>query len=490
MSTAATPNAAPAARDTAATIAALHQALSLMPDNVDAMVALGGLYLRGGRLDDAAHWCNQALERKPEHGPALKVLRVVGDTYVETGMNVAIRGDLATTIDIYTRAVRDCRHADARHYLALFRQTATWFEEAAALKREPGSTRLSLAVWGEPYVQAAATLIRSLLAPGNLPALAAGGPVHLEIATDADGRAWLEASPAVAALRRHASVDYFDFADDILNYDRTRLPGFQYWIMAACHYATVMRARHAGAHVSFMTADMILADGSLAAARRHIDAGKSAVLFAGLEVERTGFIAAIGDDGESVLAIKPRTLVGHALAHLHPDTATLILEPGKTMSAAVPHPVMFPIEGGLVQHGFHMGPLMMSATILTRNFTPDFLTADTRLTRIALNGDDPEVNIKVANDSDEIAAVSMNRQLPKSLASKPFDAESLGVWASRWCFSADDVPYFEWCFRQRRALRGPNAAVDVPPADAYETAIVETVASSFRRNAITKAAGR
>jgi hypothetical protein len=268
------------------------------------------------------------------------------------------------------------------------------------------------------------------------------------------------------------------------------LPGFQYWIMAACHYATVMRARHAGAHVSFMTADMILADGSLAAARRHIDAGKSAVLFAGLEVERKGFIAAIGDDGESILAIKPRALVGHALAHLHPDTANLILEPGKSLSAQIPHPVMFPVEGGLILHGFHMGPLMMSATILARNFTPDILTADTRFTRIALNGDDLDASIKVVDDSDEIAAVSMNRQMPKSLASKPFDAESLGVWASRWCFTSDDVPYFEWCFRQRRALRGPNAAIDVPPADSYETAIVETVASSFRRNGVMKAAGR
>lgn len=490
MSTAATSGAAPV-RDIAATIAAMHQALAVMPDNIDAMVALGGLYLRAGRLDDAAHWCNQALARKPDHGPALNVLSVIGDTYVETGMNVAVRGDLATTIDIYTRAVRDCRHADAPHYLALFRQTASWFAEAAALPREPSSTRISLAVWGETYVQAAATLFRSLLAPGNVPALASCGPVHIEIATDTAGRAWLERSPAVAEMRRHARIDFFLLDADILGYDRARLPGFQYWIMAACHYATVMRARHAGAHVSFMTADTILADGSLAAARRHIDAGKSAVLFAGLEVERAGFIAATGDDGQSVLAIKPRDLVGHALAHLHPDTAALILEPGKTVSAAIPNPVMFPIEGGgLVQHGFHMGPLMMSASILARRFTPDFLTADARLTRLALDGDDPGASIKVVDDSDEIAAVSMSRQLPTSLSSKPFNAEELGVWASRWCFAMADVPYFEWCFRQRRALRGPGAAGAVAPPSPYETAIVDATLSAFRRNGAQRASRR
>jgi hypothetical protein len=84
----------------------------------------------------------------------------------------------------------------------------------------------------------------------------------------------------------------------------------------------------------------------------------------------------------------------------------------------------------------------------------------------------------------------MNRQLPKSLTSKPFDAEDLGVWASRWCFAIDDVPYFEWCFRQRRALRGPGAAGGVAPAGAYESAIVEATLSAFRRNGVQRTSRR
>lgn len=481
MSIAATPNAAPAARDTAATITALHQALKLMPDNVDAMVALGGLYLRSGRPDEAAHWCNQALARKPEHGPALNVLRVVGGTYVETGMNVAIRGDLATAIDLFTRAVRDCRHVDARHYLALFRQTATWFEDAAALPREQGATRLSLAVWGESYVQAAATLFRSLLAPGNIPALAAGGKVHLEIATDAAGRAWLEASPVVAALRRHASVDYVILADDILGYDRTRLPGFQYWIMAACHYATMMRARHASAHVSFLTADMILADGSLAAARRYIDAGNVAVLLGALEVDGAAILAALDDQGHGPIAVSPRNLIDRALTHLHPDYLTLICEPDRTASAPIPNPLVFRTESGLVQRGFHMLPLMISAELPSRDFAPDFLTCDARLVRLALGGDSPHGLVHVVDDSDQIAAVSTSRQMPKELTAKPFEADNLGLWASRWCFDIEDVAYFEWCFRQRRAMRGRGATGDVLPPTAFETATTEAVLSAFRR---------
>lgn len=488
MQTAVTTGAA--ARDPMTTIAALHQALSLMPDNVDAMVALGGLYLRAGRPDDGMHWCQQALARKPDHAPARNVLRAIGDTYVEAGMRVAVAGDLVNTISVFARASEDCRHPDARHYLALFRQAKAWFDDAATLAPEPGTTRLSLAVWGESYVRAAAMLFRSLLAPGNVPALAARGRVHLEIVTSESERALLEATPALRALRDHAQIDFFIVDDEVLAYDRARLPGFQYWIMAACHYATVMRARHAGSHCSFLTADCIFADGSLAAARRHIDAGKAAVMFAGLEVERDGFLAAIGEDGSSVLAITPRAMVGHALAHLHPDTTALILEPGQTNSAAIPNPVMFRIEGGLIQHGFHMGPLMMSARLAMRDFAPDFLTPDTRLMRLALNGDDPDTHIKVVDDSDEIAAVSMSRQLPKTIASKPFSPEDLGVWASRWCFTAQDVPYFEWCFRQRRALRGPGAGPDLPAAADFEAGIVEAVASAYRRHAVKRAAQR
>lgn len=490
MSSVASQGPAATQRDPAATIAALHQALTLMPNNVDAMVALGGLYLRSGRLDDAAFWCNQALARKPAHAPAVNILEAVGNGYVDAGMSVAVRGDLANAIDIFTRAVRDCRHELARSYLALFRRTETWFAQAASLPREAESLRLSLAVWGETYLRAVTTLIRSLLAPGNLPAMAAIGPVHLEISTDTAGRDFLNATPELAALRQVAQVDYFLIDDDILSYDRARLPGFQYWVMACVHYASVIRGRHSGAHVSFLTADAIVADGSLAAARRYIDAGKAAVMYAGLEVERDNFMAAIGDDGVSVLSIPPRDLVGHALAHLHPDTTALILEPGKATAAAIPHPVTFRVDGGIVQHGFHLAPLIMAASLVARDFTPDFLTADTRLTRLALAGAAPEEQLQVIRDTDEIAVVSMNRQMPKAMQVRPFNAEDVGVWAARWCFDLADVPYFEFLFRQRRAMRGPDAPASVTPESDFERAVLETTLSAFRRSAIQSAKRR
>ena len=470
------------ARDTQSTIAALHQALAVMPDNVDAMTALGGLYLQTGRPDDGAHWCRQALARRPDHVPALNVLRVIGDTFLDAGLRVAITGDLDTTIDVFARA-HACGHVDARHYLALFRQAKTWFADAKALALEPGSTRITLAVWGDGYVQSAALLFRSLLAPGNVPALAAKGRVHLEITTRAADRATLEAMPALQALRAHAQIDIFLIDEEILTYDRARLPGFHYWIQAVTHYATILRARHARSHVSFLTADCILGDGSLAAARRQIDAGKAALMFCGLEAEREGLLAAINDPGDGPLAIAPRTLVGHALDHLHADTRNLILDPDRPTLTAIPHPAMFAIDGGLIQCGFHMGPLMLSAEIAARDFAPDFLTSDTRMMRLAMGSDDYDARLAVAGDSDEIAAVSLGREVPSTAVSAPLNPDAAGKWASRWCFTPDDLPYFEWCLRQRRALRGPRAVGDVPPPSAFETQTVDAILSAFRRHA-------
>ncbi len=490
MSTAATLGATPAARDPAATIAALHQALTLLPDNIDVMVALAGLYLKTGRLNDAAEWCAKALTRKPEHAPALKVRRVIGDALVETGMRVAVSGDLATCIDVFSRAAIVCAHDEARHYLALFRQTAAWFEAAKSVPRAETSTRLSIAVWGDSYLAAATTSFRSLLAPGNIPALAERGPVILEIATSEDGRAALEASPVIAALRAHVHVEYFVLGRDILDFDRTKLPGFPYWIMAAAHYATVRRAHFAGSHVSFFGADSIFADGSLRAVRDYIDAGKLAVLAGALEVDGPAVLAAVGDDGQRPIIVSPRALTEHALIHLHPDQLALICAPDQTATAPIPNPLMFRTEHGLVQFGFHLLPLMISATLLAREFAPDFLTCDTRMVRLALGTVSPQDLVQIVDDSDRIAAVSTSRQMPKGLAAKPFEAENLGAWASRWCFESADVPFFEWCFRQRRAMRGSGATGHVAPPTAFETATIEAVLSAFRRLATERVARR
>src|SRR5262249_6132992 len=152
-------------------------------------------------------------------------------------------------------------------------------------------------------------LLRSLLAPGNVPALAKEAAVTIELSTRDGDRRMLEESPVLAALRQHAEIAFFVIPDHLTASDTPR--DFAYWVMSAAHYGSAERARGSGGGVSFLTADMVLADGSLRAAGRFIADGASAVLVRALEVDREALRRRAGEG--AALQLSPDELVTLAL---------------------------------------------------------------------------------------------------------------------------------------------------------------------------------
>jgi Tetratricopeptide repeat len=462
--------------DPQATIAMLRRALERMPGNADAMIGLAGMHLRLGMLDAAADWCDRASAASP--GAAIgRVRAAIGEAYVNRGLREVIDGRLGDAIATLSRATDLTGDAAARLYRDLFLQATSWFDDAARLAPEGAAIRLSLPVWGAGYVAAATSgLLRSLLAPGNLPSLAATRTVRLEITTSAEGRALLESAPVLAALRRHAAIDYFIIPDHVLA--RPAPPGFTYWVMSVAHHASTARARSTGSSVSFLTADMLMSDGSLRAAQRLVDDGAQAVLVSALEADHA---ALVGDADEGALALAPGELVRHGLARLG--------------VAAGPAPVRaltsssFAIDGGVATYGFHFLPLLVSPALLRRDVAFDLLSVDTRFVRLALGDDVPAGRVKVVCDAGEIAVVSTLRAAPEAAAPPAQDAEALGRWAAGWCFAPADIAWFEWCFGHRIVHRLGGAAADAGPGE-LERATVAGVLGAYRRHAALRLAER
>ena len=110
-------------------------------------------------------------------GRAARAPAAVADAYIKRSTRAVIDGRLDSAIELLSRGAGLTESRAVALYGELFALARRWFEEATQLPRQAGTIRLSIPVWGEAYVAAVCqNLLRSLLAPGNVPALAKGRP--------------------------------------------------------------------------------------------------------------------------------------------------------------------------------------------------------------------------------------------------------------------------------------------------------------------------
>lgn len=183
---------------------------------------------------------------------------------------------------------------------------------------------LLLGVWGPGYVEAFLELsLRSLLAPGNLPALARAFECTFVFLTTREDEAIIRADAAFAKLSRHCAVRFVDISDLVFpeSSSTTLTLGFE----------RAMRATGAGlldTYFIYLVSDYVMADGSLANLIAHLERGVSGITSGNFHVvdeeARAELLARRspdGDgDGDGALAMPPRELVRFALARLHPLT--------------------------------------------------------------------------------------------------------------------------------------------------------------------------
>ena len=191
---------------------------------------------------------------------------------------------------------------------------------AADSRGAPKAVKFLLPVWGQRYIkQFLNTCLPTMLAPGNLPAVAAELPSEFVFLTSSEDANILQEHPACRYLRSICDVSIL-VIDDLIT-------GDNHSTTITLAYAQAVQAAGSAMRDTcffFLISDYLMADGSLANAFARIKAGASGVLtgnFQVVEEEASRSFGARFDSAGPALVLAPRELMKWALGHLHPVTA-------------------------------------------------------------------------------------------------------------------------------------------------------------------------
>ncbi len=179
----------------------------------------------------------------------------------------------------------------------------------------------------------------TMLAPGNLPALAAGIDCEYLIYTTAKDAAELEGDPAFARLRSLLPVTIKLFTPSKSKHPITL--HHDIWRQATRH------AQQRGAFILLMPPDVAWADGSFAGLRAALKAGKRAIFMTYPRVLSETFVPAMIErfrpGADQSVAIPAPEMMALVITHLHPMMAAY----SRSSSHFPIHPefILWPIEG-------------------------------------------------------------------------------------------------------------------------------------------------
>ncbi len=287
-------------------------------------------------------------------------------------------------------------------------------------KSGPAAYHLIMQVWGELYTRLLTDVcLPALLAPGNIPALAADRPTVFRIFTTEPDMARFRASPAYAELLRYATVEFnsLDAAPD----------GDKYAAMTDIHRHIVRDAADRNLALIWLVPDSIWADGSLQTVVRAVAAGKRAVMQSAVKVNRSMALPYFEERlaGQPAVAVGAREIVQVALDHMHRHYRAWFWDAPKF--SRNPANVYWRVDDtGFVLRGFHLHPLMLHPERAVTDFISTF---DDDLPLLACPSFE---HIYVAADSDEAFHVDLADEdwSPEELAVPRRSAYNIAMWAA------------------------------------------------------------
>jgi hypothetical protein len=183
------------------------------------------------------------------------------------------------------------------------------------LRKRP--TRIITYAWGETYLRELLTLtLPALLAPGNLPSVAASVPCELVILTEERFFATVNSHASILRAKEFCPLRLIGLDDLITVKDKYGM---------ALTYALHRGFRDLGPAMTdswqmFLNADFILADGCLRNLLRHLARGERLVASPSYCVASTDVVPELRrrvDQNTSILSISPRELAALAIKHRH-----------------------------------------------------------------------------------------------------------------------------------------------------------------------------
>ena len=187
------------------------------------------------------------------------------------------------------------------------------------LRSPPKAAKLLLCVWGYHYVRQFLEFgLPTLLAPGNVPAVAAELPTEFVILTSSDDEPFIAEHPAFKHLGSicKTTIHPIDHLITDGNYSTT---------ITLAYTEAVRDVGEAMIDVCFffLVADYIIADGSLANVLKRMQHGTSAVVVGNFQVARESALPWLQErlaENALSLSLQPREMMQWAMNNLHPLT--------------------------------------------------------------------------------------------------------------------------------------------------------------------------
>jgi hypothetical protein len=290
-------------------------------------------------------------------------------------------------------------------FAEMMRLKATNAANADALRRKfPGASFAVLGsiAWGESFVDKFVRYhVPSLLAPGNLPALAQKmRVVHSIVTTEAD-RARIMASPIFETLCESAEVVFTCFSESFVQQRQTCGYNF-YYFYGLLDHQSVFLASALRAEMYLWPVDVVISRDGLSNLHRYLSQGADACSIAGIECDPEllrGWLDAWPRGAAGQLEVPAGDLLAAAIGR--PDTyfRSLVMTLENRAFCRHPRELIWPGVDGLTVHSVFMHPIAVSARLMSRHFHPQHENVDFALLPRLLQGDG---ELKVLQDATEV----------------------------------------------------------------------------------------
>jgi len=244
--------------------------------------------------------------------------------------------------------------------------------------------------WGESFVDKFMNYhVPSLLAEGNLPALARRRKIIHSIVTTETDRKRIVASPAFRHLSRHAQIVFTCFPEKFLEErERERYPFYHFY--GLLDHQSVFLAAALRAELYLLPIDIVLSRHSLENLGRRLDRGADCCAMAGIECEPVplrNWLDARTRGAAGELDLPSDELLEAAIAIPDAYARSLVMNAENLSFCRHPRELIWPQADGLSIHSVFMHPLAVSARLMSRPFAPQYENVDYALLPRLLQGD-------------------------------------------------------------------------------------------------------
>ena len=275
---------------------------------------------------------------------------------------------------------------------------------ARRLRRGPWRRRFAVigsVVWGQRFVDKFMDYcLPSLLAPGNIPALARKRKVvHSIVTTEAD-RDRIVAHPAFARLRELAEVVFTCFPQEFL--ERREQSGYNFYhFYGLLDHQSVFMASALKADLYLLPIDCVYSRDCLRNFSSYLEKDADCCSVGSIEAIESELRAWLDVDSRrraNVLDLPGGELVQAAATHPDRYFRSLTMRPDNAEFCAHPRELVWSFADGLAIHSIFMHPLAVSARLMSRPFHAQHENVDFALLPRLLQGDG---RMKVIEDASE-----------------------------------------------------------------------------------------